>query len=227
MKAKPNTHGSLSRMMLCPLSRAAVLAGVIMLLTLSTFGLARDGVNDAQRWLAQKNSDAREATVDGQSEAADPAKLNNEKTLEFVGKHQPNMLKLLEFLKNQRPPLYQQALKEMSRSQQRLENLSKRDPQLYDIEIDLWNLRSELRLLAAEVSVKSAEPNAKQKKKLTELAQQQADQELAKLRLLKVRAEKQVAQLNSQIEQRVSNEEAVVAKTIQYWTNQIAKQSRD
>ena len=85
--------------------------------------------------------------------------LSEQATLEFVRTQQPKLLKLLEFLKKRQPNLYSQALKEMSRSQARLEGLAKRDPELHAIELRLWQVRSELRLLAAEIAATRQRPS--------------------------------------------------------------------
>ena len=73
--------------------------------------------------------------------------------LEFVEKHQPPLLKLLRFMKKKQPQQYQQALKELARVKQRLSTLEKRDSESHAIELELWQVRSNLRMLVAEILV--------------------------------------------------------------------------
>ncbi len=144
--------------------------------------------------------------------------------LAFVGQHQPKLLELMSFLKVNQPAQYQRALREMARSTQRLETLSKRDDELHAIELKLWQTRSQLRLLAAEISVAGDDKNSALQARLRKLVEKEFNQNLARLRLQRERAAKQLKQLNQQLQQRQAEQEAVIAKTVKTWQNRIARQ---
>ncbi|MFO0940555.1 MAG: hypothetical protein U0930_07280 [Pirellulales bacterium] len=71
--------------------------------------------------------------------------------LEFAKREQLRLFELLQYLKQKRPASYQQVLKETGRNKQRLESLKEKDPELYEIESQLW--RTRWRFLAAQMSV--------------------------------------------------------------------------
>jgi ribosome-binding ATPase YchF (GTP1/OBG family) len=150
-----------------------------------------------------------------------------QKVLDFVKKHQPELLKLLMFLKERQPAQFQQALKEMARSQQRLEGLLKRDPELYAVELQLWQTQSRIRMLAAEMSVSnSIEKKAELEKQLQLLVGNELDHERARLVLLKARAEQEVQRLDKRMSELSDNREEQVAKGVKLWQNRIARQAR-
>ncbi len=185
------------------------------------------------RTLAQLDVSERQASKNVQQElrkSSDTSAVEDseQRMLKFVEVHQPKLLTLLEFLRRQQPVQYTQALKEMSRAQLRLESLAKRDQELYAVELQLWQLRSELRLLAAEMSVsKSDAASAARQRQLAELIQQEAAQELVRLQLLKVRTEKELDRLNSQIKSLSDSHPEHVEKTMKLWLNRISKQARE
>ncbi len=178
------------------------------------------------------------AQSDSKSVTADPAK-NKPNTLastaeteraalEFVGQHHPQMLELLQFLKGRQPAQYPQALKEMVRSQQRLESLAKRDLEMYQVELQLWQIRSDLRLLAAEISVKATikDQTDERMQRLTALVEQEASQELVRLKLLKQRTQRELQRLDEQIADLTDSSDERVAKNLKLWQSRITKQSR-
>lgn len=148
-----------------------------------------------------------------------------EKVLEFVGQHQPRLLKLLSFMKDKQPVEYQQALKEMSRSQLRLENLAKRDQELHAVELELWQVRSHLRLLAAEISVAKQDDRPILEEQLEKLVESEIARDLARIRLVRLRALKQIEQYDEQIALHTENPNEQLAKAIKTWQSKISKQS--
>lgn len=171
---------------------------------------------------------AADGLADRQAAVANSAVADKdeEQTLAFIREHQPKLLKLLKFLEKHQPALYTQALKEMSRSQQRLESLAKRDVDLYAIELKLWQVRSELRLLAAELAVASNESKERSQEGLVKLIQQESACERERLQLLKSRAEQEVLRLSEQIDSLNADPDEYVARQVKVWQNRIQKQSR-
>ena len=146
------------------------------------------------------------------------------KALEFVGEHQPKLQKLLTFLKANQPTEYGRAIREMVRTQTRLENLADRDESLYRVELALWNTRSRLRLLAAEMTVAAEEKRERLQTQLERLVKQEIKQELQKMQMQRDRIAKQLAQIDRQIEEHKSAEHP--AEALKVWTNRIQKQKK-
>lgn len=94
--------------------------------------------------------------------------------LEFVEKHQQPLLKLLRFMKKKQPQQYEQALKELARVKQRLTTLEKRDSESHAIELELWQVRSNLRMLVAEILVSEEDSQEKLRKQLHELVKRKS-----------------------------------------------------
>lgn len=151
--------------------------------------------------------------------------LDDQEVLEFVGKHQPKLLELMKFLKRQ-PEQYLLAIREMSRSKQRLESLAKRDEAMYAIELELWQVRSKQRLAAAEVlAAKTDGARSKAEKKLESLITQEYREDLKRLELQRQRAREQVKRLTKVIEDRSGSQEAWEQKALKSWKNRISKQA--
>ncbi|MEZ6135897.1 MAG: hypothetical protein R3C53_13400 [Pirellulaceae bacterium] len=165
---------------------------------------------------AKPSKDASKEPIDVQAE---------QRALEFIAEHQPRLLKLMEFLKRKQPAAYQPALREMMRSQQRLESLAGRDQELYAIELELWQVRSELRLLAAEITVAKPERREGLTDALVRLIEKEAANDLARLTLMQQRAEKQLAKLTAEIKERTDSKEELVAKSLKNWQNKIKRQT--
>lgn len=141
--------------------------------------------------------------------------------LEFAKREQLQLFELLQYLKQKRPPSYQQALKETGRNKQRLESLKERDPELYEIESQLWRTRSKLSFLAAQMSVQD---DADLDKQLETLVQDLETQEIARLTLMRDRTAKQLEKWDSQLKDRKADFSTSVDKNVESWKNRIKKQ---
>lgn len=216
----------MSSRILCLAKRLVVLVGCLLA---SNTGVA-DESKDRFPPLAQaRTADAERESSRSETEAAKEKRSSKvaaeKKTLDFVRKHQPKLLELLSYLKGKQPSRYQQALREMARSQQRLDSLAKRDEELYRIELELWQVRSRQRLLAAEMSIAPEARQAKLTKELTALIQQEVSQELARFRLMRSRAAKQLAQFDEQIRRRTDGRDEMISKSLKSWQNRIKKET--
>ena len=147
------------------------------------------------------------------------------KALAFIEEHQPKLRKLMEFLQAKQPASYQQALKELGCSQVRLEGLEKRDPELYKIELELWLIRSRLRLLAAEMSVANAKDQKDRTEELSSLIEQEATCNRQRMQLHRDRAAQQVVKLDEEIAKLNAGYDELIAKSLKAWQNKIKKQN--
>ena len=143
--------------------------------------------------------------------------------LAFVEANHSKLSSLLKYLKKKRSAEYEQVMRELTRVSQRLENLAKRDTELHAIELDLWKIRSEQRLLAAEIAAKK---NAnKLEEQLKTLVEKEYTRNLERLQLQRNRVEKQLAQIKTQIERQQESRSAQVEKSLKQWKNKIARQT--
>lgn len=141
--------------------------------------------------------------------------------LEFAKREEPGLFELLRFLKQKRTASYQQALRETGRTQQKLEVLKEKDPELHEIESQLWRTRSKLSLLAAQLSVKE---DGQLEKQLEALVRDLESQEIARVTLLRDRAAKQLERLDSQLKERTKDIEGSFDKSLESWKSRIKKQ---
>lgn len=141
--------------------------------------------------------------------------------LEFAKREEPGLFELLRFLKQKRTASYQQALRETGRTQQKLEVLKEKDPELHEIESQLWRIRSKLSLLAAQLSVKE---DGQLEKQLESLVRDLEGQELARVTLLRDRAAKQLERLDAQVKERTNDVEGSFNKSLESWKSRIKKQ---
>lgn len=155
-------------------------------------------------------------------EAAEMSAAEEESVLLFAKQEEPQLFELLKFLKKKRPSAYQQALRETGRTQQKLENLRQRDPELYQIESQLWKTRSKLSLVAAQLSVKQ---NDDLEKQLETLVRDLDSQEVARIKMMRDRSAKQLEKWDTQLKDRTVDSDASVEKSLESWKNRIKKQT--
>ncbi len=172
------------------------------------------------------NGNAPKASVDRDKDntaAANKRDAENAKTRididGFVAEHLPELTNLLDRLKQQGNGHYQRAARDLERSISRIENLKKRDSKLYEVELELWKTRSRLQFAAAEFAVKPPENEDSATWRIQSLLKKKAVLELQRLRVLRVRAAEQIAELDEQITKReadLKDDEAIKNLAEQY-----------
>ncbi len=143
--------------------------------------------------------------------------------LEFVELHQPALVKLLKYMKKKQPQQYEQALRELTRVKQRLNSLEKRDAESYAIELELWQVRSKLRMLVAEILASDKSSQEKLRGQLHGLVEKEIDLDLARLQLEQRRIEQRLSSVQSQLDERTSDRAATLSKAIKTWENRAFK----
>jgi hypothetical protein len=89
-------------------------------------------------------------------------KKRQEELLAFVKEHQPQLEKLLRLLRKNRSDEYQSAVEDLDRDERRISSFKDKDPQRYQIELNLWITKSQISLLVAQLSVKDSPELQKQ-----------------------------------------------------------------
>lgn len=148
-----------------------------------------------------------------------------QEVLDFVALHNEKLVGLLQYLKDKRSTEFRQAMREMTRTKTRLENLAKRDPELHKIELELWKIRSEERLVAAAVAAAASKKRPVLEDRLRELVRQEIAKSLERLALQRDRAREQLAQYEMQLKKQEAAKEQQLEKMMKQWSNKIAKQS--
>lgn len=157
--------------------------------------------------------------------ARNATKVNQVAVLKFVSEHLPELRKMLDYLQKNKPEQYKQALSEFSRDQTRLAAVEKRDTDMYEIELELWQLEGRLRMLAAEIAaLKKEKYRAAAESRLEELVKKQQQKSLEKIRLQRDRAAAQLARLENVVKQREENADALTARSLKLWKSRIEKQ---
>jgi hypothetical protein len=72
--------------------------------------------------------------------------------LQFARQHHPELAQLLDQLKARNSRQYTAAIRDLFKSADRLERLRSRNPERYETELRIWQLDSQIRLLAARLA---------------------------------------------------------------------------
>jgi hypothetical protein len=154
------------------------------------------------------------------SRPTETAKIDESAVLDFARQEEPQLFELLNYLKAKRPPAFQQALRETSRQQLRLESIKQKDTELYAIEHQLWRIRSKLSFVVAEMSVRKSDSLDSQ---LVSLVEELEHTETQRIQLMKLRAQRQLEKWAIQLESRQADSDQIVQKSIDSWRSKIKK----
>lgn len=95
----------------------------------------------------------RRASTKSPGESAETLAEREQTALAFAGQHHPELVTLISPLKSSNPKEYQRAVKDLFRSEERLTAIREREPDRYELELELWKLQSRIRLLAARLTM--------------------------------------------------------------------------
>ena len=117
--------------------------------------------------------------------------------LEFARQNHPEVAKLIEGLKTSKPKEYQKAIRELFRTSERLNTIREKNPERYALEVDAWKLGSQMRLLAARMTMEN-DPGLEQE--LRETLGRQADVRLRLLELERDSLNRQLDKVNQRLD---------------------------
>ena len=215
--------------------------GLFLLLALSISAIAADSPNVQPSSLESRPAakatdvvDADAAQTADQSRSVAGSRFLTERlantaddtdaaTLDFVREHQPELAELLQYLKSKRGSDYADAIKDIRRVRERLENLRKRDRELHDVELALWKNSAQLRLWAASLSASNKRLTPADRSKLTHLVTRENELMTKRLTLEKARTEARLEQLNQQLGKRQEQGASMIAKGIKAWESRIER----
>jgi hypothetical protein len=138
----------------------------------------------------------------------------------FVQRNHPELAELLGYLKSSQPAEYERAIKEISRTIERLAVISERDPLQYELEVAAWTAQSRVQLLAAKLKMGSND------ELLKELRAALATQNDARLALFKHERQKvadRLSKLDSDIARFEGDREKMIDRQLQLLTQAAAE----
>lgn len=146
----------------------------------------------------------------------------------FVLEHQPGVARMLRMLERRVPAGYQRAIESLNRDVQRLQALEKRDPELHELALGRWKVRSSIDLLLAEMALRSdsgsAEKRDAQMAQLRELVQKQEDFRRRQLRLELTRTRNRLEQ---QLHRSETQEVELVDRTLNELMGRVKRMKRE
>jgi hypothetical protein len=138
----------------------------------------------------------------------------------FVQRNHPELAELLRYLKNGQPAEYERAIREISRTIERLALISERDSLQYELEVAAWTAQSRVQLLAAKLKMESSDEL--QRELRTALAAQN-DAKLALLKHERQKASERLSKIDSDISRIEGDREKLIDRQLQLLTQAAAE----
>lgn len=127
-----------------------------------------------------------------------------EQLIAFVREYNPPIERLMKNLESKNPTQFRAALQAMAREVQMLEELKTRDPERFEISLELWRNRSRLDLLAAQIALQADNRRPDLRRQMQQVMQEQnelraklVELELSRLADRQTRLEKNREQLRN------------------------------
>lgn len=126
---------------------------------------------------------------------------------EFVQKHHPELLSVLDLLQSMKPREFEKAIRELAQTRQALESQQKNDPERAVLTLEAWKCRSRLSLLTANLA-RGSSPDVL--RDVREQLDRQVDIELKIARLDRARLEERRLKLEEQIDRLETQKSSLV-----------------
>ena len=162
-----------------------------------------DKTNSAQREKANKPKPNASSGMTKAREAA---------ALAFVREHHAELESLLIQLKESQPKQYEQAVRDLFRTSEKLASLQERDRQRHDLELKAWQARSRVQLLSATLLMSPQDKPTANKLKAALLDEAGARRKL--LQLDYDRTTKRLERIEAQMESIDNNAEKAIDRQI-------------
>ena len=148
-----------------------------------------------------------DAPVDRSKVSANQEKI----ALEFARQHHPQLADLLRGLKSSKHPGYQQAVRDLYRTSDRIERLKDRPSNRYELELRQWKIDSRIRLLAAQQGM---DGQLAYEEELKVLIQDKLDIKRSLLQMERDRLAARLSKLDEQLDETEGATEDVVEKEL-------------
>ena len=144
--------------------------------------------------------------------------------LDLAREQHPELYDLLVKLRDQRPPLYRSALRDLIPQERRLQRTKMRDPDSYPFELEAWRARSRVRLAAARMAVSEGPSDAAMSDSgMKSLVDAEERAERARLERKIASYERRIAELRELLEQ---DQTEGTERRLKGWYRKIGKAGR-
>jgi hypothetical protein len=130
----------------------------------------------------------------------------------FVERNHPELADLLVHLKSSQPEEYEQAVRDLFRTTERLALIQERDPLQYELELAFWTAQSRVRLLAAKLKMGASDDIQGQ---LRTAVGVQAEARLALLKHDRQKTSDKLAKIETDITRFETDREKVIDRQLQ------------
>jgi hypothetical protein len=119
--------------------------------------------------------------------------------LAFAKQHHPELVGLLEHLKDEKRPQYARAIRDLSAARERLHKIQQRLPERYERDLQNWKLDSRIRLMLARLQMADPSEVDSLQDELRNLVTKRMDSRLAQLQEEKTRLQARIRILDKSI----------------------------
>lgn len=131
--------------------------------------------------------------------------------LKFAKLHHPELAKLLGQLKEGNPGGYEQGVRDLFKTSERLARVQARTPDRYESDLATWKLDSRIRLLAARTAMGDSDET---RAKLKDLLLQKSDEQLKLWKNERERLTARIEKLDASIQNLTSNRDEAAEKEL-------------
>ena len=153
--------------------------------------------------------DAERPTASGGGEEAALSPEREALAIAFARTHHPEMADLVEKLRERHPVHFGKAVRDLARTQDRLQKLEAKSPERFESELASWKLDSRIRLLTARNAMKGS---AEQGDQLKDLIAQRYDLRMAQQQKERTRLVERLQTLDAQLAEASAQREVSVQK---------------
>ncbi len=158
---------------------------------------------------ARADSDGKKPAI--KAERAAITKAQEAAAISFVKQHHPELFELIKYLQMGMPREYEQAIRDLSHTSERLAQIEKRDVDRYQLELRLWQAESRRQLLTARLQM---DPDEALISDLRNTLQQELELATNIARHERDRLANRLERLNEQIENQVQNRDTLVERKL-------------
>ena len=198
------------------MARLIALTTLMAILALASPAHAVKPTTTNSKSIADANEPGKKKTKPAKQSAKSDLVLERN-AMQLVNAHLPELKKLLENLRKDNPRQFDAAIRDLAKSAKRLQSVKNRDEELFEIEVELLQTKSNVKLLTAKLKVRDSQSD---RDLLRQAAKRLHDAELAKakyhVRYTKQRFEKAKQQLdvaNKRLESIEGQSESRLEKT--------------
>jgi len=162
----------------------------------------------------------------GQTKAAGAPSLTadeEQQALGFARSQHPELVPLLERLREDNPNEYRKALTDLYRAEQKLHRMADQNPKRYALALGLWNVQSRINLLAARMV---REPDGTHDDTLKSLLTERRQLRIEMLQLDRTKAAERVANLDGQLNQLQQDPDGDIEKELSKLKQTASNQAR-